>query len=464
LSLLTPRLAAPGAGLTHTTAAATRRSFAAAGVALRDAQSQVRACDGGQARATRSAQAGCGVVPRTLVPGGATAARAAVRRKPRPAKRPPRFPAWSRRELEGAYTAALDARDGGRAAESRMTERARVDYGLVYTVMRLAPSFGRTRGRLRGAAGYQMEWPACRTRASLADARAAEAAARRAWGASELSMEALLLDYQRMRRCTAEVEAQRVLLERARRRDAVARAGGARVMDERRRETVAAEVAQVAASLAAGLVRAQGMLDQFYWGVWGSARRIKASAREVDVLTAAVCDAELGDWYEDLPGGSNWLEAAAAAMRDGEQLGGSGEGGHGHDGVGSAAAHEGAGGGDSDGGGHVDALAADAGRQAADGGRADCGWRGSAGEEAWGLQTRSEEAGLQAVHQQQGDELKVGDVEGAADCVCWPVRTRLWFAWAHRRRRRLQDACSTPRAANARGKRGDDGAGQEEEG
>eukprot|EP01050_Picozoa_sp_SAG11_P037104 SAG11_NODE_14471_length_610_cov_7.457926_1_plen_55_part_10 len=51
---------------------------------------------------------------------------------------------------------------------------ARVDYDLVYTVMRLAPSFDRTRGRLRGAAGYWVEWPACRTRASLADARAAE--------------------------------------------------------------------------------------------------------------------------------------------------------------------------------------------------------------------------------------------------------------------------------------------------
>eukprot|EP01050_Picozoa_sp_SAG11_P027384 SAG11_NODE_6911_length_1226_cov_2.850932_2_plen_123_part_00 len=68
LSLLTPRLAAPGAGFTHTEAAATWRSFAAAGVALRDAQSQMRACDGGQARATRSAQAGCEAAPRTLGP------------------------------------------------------------------------------------------------------------------------------------------------------------------------------------------------------------------------------------------------------------------------------------------------------------------------------------------------------------------------------------------------------------
>ena len=431
-------------------------------MALRDAQSQVRAYDEGQARATRSAQAGCGVVPRTLVPGGVAAALAAAR-KPRPAKRPPRFPAWSRRELEGAYTAALDAHDGGRAAEARMMVRARVDYDLVYTVMRLAPSFGRTRGRLRGAAGYWVEWPACRTRASLADARAAEAAARRAWGASELSMEALLLDYQRMRRCAVEVEAQRVRLARARRRDVVARAGGARGKNGRRREAVAAAVAQVAASLAAGLVRAQGMLDQFYWGVWGSARRIKASAREVDVLAAAMRDAELGDWFEDLPGGANWVAAAAAAMRDDEQLGGGGEGGHGHDDAGCAAAHESAGGGDSDGGGHVDALAADAGRQAAGGGRADCGRRGSVGEDAWGLQRRKE-AVLQTVLQQNGDELKVGDEEGVADCVCWPVRTRLWYAWAHRRRRRLQDACSTPRAANARGKRSDDGADQEDDG
>eukprot|EP01050_Picozoa_sp_SAG11_P036506 SAG11_NODE_13931_length_632_cov_10.983114_1_plen_184_part_10 len=184
-----------------------------------------------------------------------------------------------------------------------------------------------------------------------------------------MSMEALLLDYQRMRRCAVEVEAQRVRLARARRRDVVARAGGARMNNGRRREAVAAAVAQVAASLAAGLVRAQGMLDQFYWGVWGSARRIKASAREVDVLAAAMRDAELGRHHNG---------------RD---------------------------------------------------------------QPRWGLQRRKE-AVLQAVLQQNGDELKVGDEEGVADCVCWPVRTRLWYAWAHRRRRRLQDACSKPRMAN----------------
>eukprot|EP01050_Picozoa_sp_SAG11_P012742 SAG11_NODE_1438_length_4908_cov_22.894157_1_plen_208_part_10 len=40
-----------------------------------------------------------------------------------------------------------------------MAERAR-DYSLVYDVVALAPSFGRTRGVLRGAAGYRLVWPA----------------------------------------------------------------------------------------------------------------------------------------------------------------------------------------------------------------------------------------------------------------------------------------------------------------
>ena len=57
VSLRSPRLAAPGAGLAHT-AVATKRSFVAAGEALRARgvamQSQVRACGGRRARATGS--------------------------------------------------------------------------------------------------------------------------------------------------------------------------------------------------------------------------------------------------------------------------------------------------------------------------------------------------------------------------------------------------------------------------
>eukprot|EP01050_Picozoa_sp_SAG11_P067433 SAG11_NODE_48086_length_125_cov_117.692308_1_plen_41_part_11 len=41
-----------------------------------------------------------------------------------------------------------------------MAVQMQVDYDLIYIVMRLAPSFGRTRGKLRGAAGYRLEWPA----------------------------------------------------------------------------------------------------------------------------------------------------------------------------------------------------------------------------------------------------------------------------------------------------------------
>jgi hypothetical protein len=62
------------------------------------------------------------------------------------------------------------------------------DYELVHIVARLAPSFGRTRGRLRGAAGSSLEWPASRMRASLVEAEEAEATARCAWRASEWTL------------------------------------------------------------------------------------------------------------------------------------------------------------------------------------------------------------------------------------------------------------------------------------
>eukprot|EP01050_Picozoa_sp_SAG11_P006416 SAG11_NODE_496_length_8931_cov_2.956015_3_plen_58_part_00 len=43
------------------------------------------------------------------------------------------------------------------AAARRTEVKYEKGYGLIYTTMRLAPSFGRTRGRLRGAAGYSLE-------------------------------------------------------------------------------------------------------------------------------------------------------------------------------------------------------------------------------------------------------------------------------------------------------------------
>eukprot|EP01050_Picozoa_sp_SAG11_P007046 SAG11_NODE_574_length_8430_cov_11.461769_3_plen_99_part_00 len=58
------------------------------------------------------------------------------------------------------------------------------------------------------------------------------------------------------------------------------------------------------------LVQATGMLDRFHWGVWGSARRCRASARELRTLTAALWEAEWGAGDADLPGGSTYLEGA----------------------------------------------------------------------------------------------------------------------------------------------------------
>eukprot|EP01050_Picozoa_sp_SAG11_P001591 SAG11_NODE_70_length_18450_cov_14.704975_12_plen_173_part_00 len=166
---------------------------------------------------------------------------------------------------------------------ARMAKRAE-DYSLVHDVVALAPSFGRTRGVLRGAAGYQLVWPASRTRASLADARVAEAKARRAWRASEALLELLRVDCERLQRFADDVEELRALLVKVRQADAAARIRGERREDERGRGRIAQVVADGAATLAGWLEESRARLDQFYWGVWGSARRVKASARELDVL------------------------------------------------------------------------------------------------------------------------------------------------------------------------------------
>ena len=173
-----------------------------------------------------------------------------------------------------------------------MAERAR-DYSLVYDVVALAPSFGRTRGTLRGVAGYKLEWPASRTRASLVDARVAEAEARRAWRASESSLELLRVDCERLGRFVKDVEELRVFLSRVR----------TSVKDECERVRVEQIVAEAVAILSGWHKHARERLDHFYWGVWGSARRVKASARELKVLEAAL-EAQYGDWFENLPGGS----------------------------------------------------------------------------------------------------------------------------------------------------------------
>eukprot|EP01050_Picozoa_sp_SAG11_P007794 SAG11_NODE_660_length_7893_cov_4.055042_9_plen_241_part_00 len=204
MRLSKPGLAALGAGSTHT-AATTKGIFVAAEEALRGAQSQGRACGGGQARATRSCRGRRGAAPRTRHSGGAVAGWGEDRRRPRPTWRHSRLTTWGRSELESALSVVFVAVHGGRAAEARMAERAR-DYSLVYDVVALAPSFGRTRGVLRAAAGYSLVWPASRTRASLAEARVAAAKARRAWRASETSLELLRVDYERLRDFTKDME------------------------------------------------------------------------------------------------------------------------------------------------------------------------------------------------------------------------------------------------------------------
>eukprot|EP01050_Picozoa_sp_SAG11_P023985 SAG11_NODE_4984_length_1703_cov_2.989401_1_plen_113_part_10 len=86
VSLSTPRLAALGAGPAHTAAAA-RRSFAAAGEALRArggaTQGQVRACGGRQVRTTESCGTRQGAALKARNSGGAAAGWGAVRRRPR---------------------------------------------------------------------------------------------------------------------------------------------------------------------------------------------------------------------------------------------------------------------------------------------------------------------------------------------------------------------------------------------
>eukprot|EP01050_Picozoa_sp_SAG11_P010234 SAG11_NODE_1015_length_6172_cov_13.477359_1_plen_105_part_10 len=68
------------------------------------------------------------------------------------------------------------------------------------------------------------------------------------------------------------------------------------------------------------------MLDMLHWGVWGSARRCRASTRELEALRRALREAKRDDWCEDLPGGSAWEAVVAAAGEDSAQLGGGGPG------------------------------------------------------------------------------------------------------------------------------------------
>eukprot|EP01050_Picozoa_sp_SAG11_P022551 SAG11_NODE_4289_length_1967_cov_1.743576_3_plen_84_part_00 len=65
------------------------------------------------------------------------------------------------------------------------------------------------------------------------------------------------------------------------------------------REEAVVVVAEGVATTTMELARAQEMLDMMYWGVWGSARRCRASTREVEALRLALQEVEQGDWYND---------------------------------------------------------------------------------------------------------------------------------------------------------------------
>eukprot|EP01050_Picozoa_sp_SAG11_P010409 SAG11_NODE_1039_length_6074_cov_11.968870_5_plen_180_part_00 len=97
-------------------------------------------------------------------------------------------------------------------------------------------------------------------------------------------------------------------LKRLRAADAAASLGSMGYVKERARVGVVEAVQQMAVASTAALARVKEVLDRYYWGVWGSARRIKTSAREVSVLAASLREAEWGASDEDLPGGQPGLQ------------------------------------------------------------------------------------------------------------------------------------------------------------
>eukprot|EP01050_Picozoa_sp_SAG11_P010338 SAG11_NODE_1030_length_6119_cov_7.559302_9_plen_133_part_00 len=130
---------------------------------------------------------------------------------------------------------------------------------------------------------------------NLEEAKIAANLACRAWRASERALEILLTDCARIERGAQAVRDVHVQLMRARRGRVAerARSGGMRKQKEQKREGLVRFVGQMHAKSQAWLATARMELDKYYWGVWGSARRCKASAREVQVLEAELHEAEL---------------------------------------------------------------------------------------------------------------------------------------------------------------------------
>jgi len=454
-SLFAPRPAAPGAGQ-ECTSAAVERSFADAVRGRHEMYGQVSDCGGRQARATWRGIDERGIALRTLAPGsvasvgGATRLRA-VRRQP--GRLPQLAGVGGYEEVRRHVCAAFDGVD---AATKRLTAVARDKYSLVYDVMHLAPNFGRSRGQLRGAAGGFLSLGAGRTRVNLAEAKIAVMSARCAWRASERVLVGLMAECARVERGAQAIQSKHMQLLRARRREMSAGVHG-RGMGERQvqwSEKLTIDVGRIHARSMARLAAARIELDRYYWGVWGSARRCKASTREVQALMVALREAEHGDWYGDLPGGSTWWDAAAAAMENAGQLGGEcaqtahTDAGGAFCSIGCTVVGNDGGGGD-EGDGEAE-CGHGGGRQAAGGGHADCGRRGiDGGRESWGLQHRqggslqSDEtrwwrlAVLQAMIRLRGEELKEGDVGGLAERTRHPTRARKWWAWRYRWRWKL---------------------------
>jgi hypothetical protein len=443
MSLRTSRLAALGAGRGDAKRATTELKSAEARVALRVAQCHGRIHDERWTCPTRSRLSGGRAAPRTLTPGGVAGRRGTTGCRTR--RQPPRYAQIG--AYEAAYEATRSAYEGVETT-ARCVRALDQDYHLIHATARLAPSFGRTRGWLRGAAGSEIEWPACRTRASLVEAERAEEAARCAWRASERSLGVMECEHGLLEFHVRRVQEGLSRLRRLRARDAAALQGWAGRKQEQVRARVVAAVRWMAAASAAALAQATEMLDRFRWGVWGSARRCKASARELDVLTAALWAAEWGAGDLDLPGGSTWQEAfGALAEATSAQMGGSGVA------VGDVAANDegsGVAADDVGGCGMHDTATAD-GRQAAGG---DCSageWRSRVGGVPWGrwLEPTTgsrveawrcwEAAWLEAMGEQQRRQgQREGVVVGAATWGVMPERQRLWLALKRRRRRRLE--------------------------
>eukprot|EP01050_Picozoa_sp_SAG11_P026156 SAG11_NODE_6160_length_1373_cov_7.928571_1_plen_196_part_00 len=189
--------------------------------------------------------------------------------------------------------------------------------------------------------------------------------------------------------------------------------------------------------------------------------------RELETLRAALHEAEWGTWPADLPGGSAWTAAVAAATgidaplsggdwgSQGGRAGGNGTGA----GAGVRPPYSNSDGCCSDDVAEAEPVAAE-GRQAAEGGHAECAWRGRVGVETRRLMPGSEDpyeaawrCMLGAWHQVAVENrrmgLREGEAEGAALCVGGgtSVRKRLWLARKHRRWRRLRRSCYGKRGA-----------------